>query len=367
MNIQDFSINAKDFRKSCGRIQDNSIIASYYREMDEAIYDDFFARKARRVESCYKLWDIDYYIRQGVKDVLRINLCKDKFCKNCQSVISKRRYFKYVDFLNDLSEQYDIYHVTFTVPNCSLISLKSTLNQMYQKFVYVNQYFQCKRKIKGINFAPFGYNGSVRSLELTMNYRNGALEVHPHFHCLFLLRKGLKFKRTIINDYSFDTKTGKLKQKFTSFDILLQKIWFLVYNSQKVTKKSIDQLPLGYSCLAQKIPKGDYKEVFKYTLKDSFDIVKTDFGSFESVYRALHRRKVIQGYGILNRFDFEDPSIAEEVEERYVELINALLCSEDPRRCYEKLVDVDLFLREDSPITYISKSSIRRDILDDKQ
>ncbi len=359
MELTHAQLDKNKIRKSVHKIQGNDIIAEYYKELFEET--GFAENKAEAVKSCLKVWDVDYYRLQKVKDVLRVNLCHDKFCPNCQNLLSLRRYAKYKPELDKLLETYSIYHVVFTVPNCSGIKLKTTLKNMYAKFIYVVQYMQGKRKAKNIDFKKYGFVGAVRSLEITLSKD----EFHPHFHCLFVMRKDFTEKRKYINDYSYHN--GKLKRKFTDFEILLQKCWFLFYNGQKLTKKAFDELTEGYSVFAERA-NGNYKEVFKYATKGLYN-PKT--GSFEypyevfkTLYDGLHRRKIIQGYGILNKLTFEDEITKEEKDNLYLEIKNKLQELEDPFRQYMALSELCREFDERDDITYISKNNIRENIKD---
>ena len=358
-----YELNKKTLRKSCGRIQDNNLIAEFYRHLYEDKNDEIFLRKSQSIGSCFKVWDIDVYRQQKVRNVLRINLCHDKFCKNCQNILSKRRFLKFSPELDKYAEYFDIYHVTFTVPNCSGNNLKSTLDRMYKKFVYVVQYMQRKRILRGISFAEYGFVGAVRSLEITVKKVNGQIEYHPHFHCLFILKKDLRLKKEVINTFSF-SRSGTCARKFTELEILLQKIWYLVFNGIRVTVSSVGDLREGYSGVAEKVRKGDYKEVFKYTLKEGFSEISNSEEVFNVLRIALKGRRIIQGYGVLFGVDFESDQIEEELDMVYYRLIQELNDIEDPERWYAKLEEIGRSLSDDDPVRYISKNSMRKEVLE---
>jgi len=93
----------------------------------------------------------------------------------------------------------------------------------------------------------------------------------------------------------------------------------LILNNQKITLKNVNALDEGYSVYAEKIDtvensKG-YKEVFKYTLKEDFKDVYSNYYVFRTLYSCLYRRKIIQGYGVLNKYIFDD-EILEEVNDK---------------------------------------------------
>lgn len=358
MDLQAVQLDRKIIRKSSNRIKDNDLIAGYYERMNAETDNPAYCTRAEAVKGCFKLWDIDYYRKQKVKDILRINLCRDKFCLNCQAMLALRRQAKYKPELDRLEKKYDIYHVVFTVPNVDGEELTGTLKHMYLKFPYVVQYFQGKRKAKGVDFSRYGFAGAVRSLEITTKREYGQAEYHPHFHCLFLLRKGLSLEKRYINNYSFSGNRSR-PRKFTGLEILLQKIWYFFLNDGKLTVSALDSLTEGYSVTADK-SNGNYHEVFKYACKGAFkDGAIYDYEVFKTLYHALYRRKIIQGYGLLNKFDFDDDIDAEEVEAIYIDIITQLRRVEGPERQHVLLKKILSDLEAETEIKYISRNLIR--------
>ncbi len=361
MQLEKITLPKDAIKKIKHKITGNDIIASYYKELAKEYDDNKYNAKGFNVSGCYKVWDIDKYFFSNVKDVKRINLCHDKFCLNCQSVSANRRYAKYSPILKRLENRFDIYHVVLTVPNCTDYDLKLTLDKMYKKFVYVVQYLQCKRKAKGINFSKYGFAGGVRSLEITTKRKNGLNEYHPHFHCLFLLKKGIREKKVHINDFSFNKRLDKITRKFSDFEVLLQKCWYLFFNNQKLTTKALENLSQGYSATAE-VSNGKYHEVFKYAVKGSFkDGTIFHYDVFKTLLESLHRRKIIQGYGILKNVDFENDTIKEQADEIYKQIITQLQAIEDPIREYSQFNEVYKDIDEEK-FQYISKGQIIKDL-----
>jgi len=365
--IEELEVNANKMRKASKKTNANRIVAEYY----ENYYKENCKESHRPsvIENCFNWFAIDYYRLQQVKVINKVNLCHDKFCVNCQNQLSMQRYTKYKPFLDELLKDYAIYHIVFTIPNCSEVMLKSTLDKMYKKSAYLFRYFQGTKKAKDVDFSKLGYAGAIRALEIGVKQKGFLTEFHPHFHCLFLFRKGFQNTGAHINTYSFskshfkrDRKVEDGKRYFTDFEILLQKVWYLLYNDIKVTKKSIDELELGYSCYAQRVFK-DYKDVFKYTMKGMFDEKTSQFCYSESTFRylleAIHRRKVIQGYGILNRFKFDDVVDEEEIDEYFAQRIIALRELEDPMQQWLSIKELIEDFDKYPHMKFISKNSLR--------
>lgn len=353
-------------KKRCGR---NDEIADYYLELGEKRRNPTLIKKYDHLRQCFKTWSVDYYKKQKVKDVKKVLRCKDIFCFNCQSQLAGQRYTKYVPFLEELSKVFDIYHVTHTVPNPLGPDLKNTVDNMYKKYAYINQYIQGKRKIKGIDFSHLGWIGTIRALEITSKITDKGIEYHPHFHSYMVLKKGLKnlTKPNIYNVNSFSFKEGKkgVQRFFSDFEILLQKIWYLVYNGIKVNRKNLAELTEGYSGIVEKCKPGKYHEVFKYVIKGTFkdSVFAYDYDSFRYLYDTLHGRRIINGYGAFRGFNFdsdEEEEVSELVEKEYSQILAELNAVESPFCGYDNVNDV--LSNIGAGITYISKRKIAKDI-----
>ena len=374
MNLSDIKekLNSREkFGKVSRRIKRNDIIAEYYDQLYEETEDETLPRIARNMRDCCKLWDLDYYRFQGVKDVLRTNCCKNRFCDNCQNALSIQRERKYSPFLDALSRLYDIYHIVFTWRNAEPEELCPSVDNAYKQFAYIIRLFSGNAKIKGISFEGYGFLGAVRALEITKNQKDGTF--HPHFHCLFILRKGLKLDRyrKHVNSYSFsnpDIKRSHRKREygaperyFSDFEILLQKIWRLRLDGVKVTRDSISNLKEGYSVICDNA-EGCYKEVFKYATKGIFkegeENAVRGYGDFVPLVYTLYRRKMIQGYGLLNKYKFE-MTIEQDAraDEAYQRIIDVLRELEKPERVFEYLSDIQKEL-ETNNVTYISRATV---------
>ena len=143
-------------------------------------------------------------------------------------------------------------------------------------------------------------------------------------------------------------------RKFTDFEILIQKIWYLLNNSERVTKKAIDNLELGYSCTIDSIDESSMYEVFKYMTKSNSD--DDEFMSYEN-FRVLNYSlksvRQIQGYGILFNLK-DDLNIEQVVDTMYNSIIENLQENENPQECLETPEEV---LKDNSYIV-ISRKKI---------
>ena len=346
-------------------VRNNGKIADFYEHMFlEGAYDPKaakqdgfgFLNRSKAIDLCCKWWDVDYYRMQAVKDIKRVNLCRDKFCFNCQSLLALKRQNKFGLQLDSLYDDFTLGHVVFTVPNIPYTpagGLKELINKMYRKFPYLMRYLSGTKMIAGVDFAQYGFQGCLRALEITCGHDD---TFHPHFHCIFVMRKDFLLDRFITNQYSFSY--GRLVRKFSEFEILLQKLWYLLMNDISVSWSTINECAVGYSVIFDVCPKGQYHEVFKYACKGAFKdgiIYREDV--FRELWYALHCRRMIQGYGCLfNVKDESDEIFETEVQDEYEAMIHELQYLEVPYFYVQSLLD----LLDDNNCRYVSKQNIRR-------
>lgn len=302
----------------------NEVIIGYYKRLQEEMGMPL-GNQIENISNCNSWWILDYYKQQKIKDFKKTSLCKDKFCNNCKKVKQASRMAKFVPMIEELAKAKSIYHMVLTVPNCNGSELKDTIREkMFKNFNYLNRYLNLKKPIKGLDLNKYGYEGAIRSLEVTFNKD----DYHPHLHCIIALDKPLEDNRYIKNTYSRSRKNGF--RKFTDFEILIQKIWYLLNNSERVTKKAIDNLDLGYSCTIDPIDESSLFEVFKYMTKgtDEKKNILT-YDNFKTLYFALYRVRQIQGYGCFYNVK-DDDSLIDEVDDLYNIYIQILQAKENP-------------------------------------
>ena len=360
--------------------------SEYYELLAEETHDDVYKRKAERTLACSKVWNLNYYIRHGVKQIENIVRCNDAFCYVCQSLKAQRRFELYAPILKALEKDHDIYHVVFTVPNVIGPKLKWTLDKMYERFGRLMEYFRGSKKIKGLDFYQYGYRGAVRTLEITTGKWD---DFHPHFHCMFVLSKNApNMEKVELNSFSYgkyDFKTGEGKLTlFSRFEWLLQRIWCLLLLDIKVTKENILNIyPLtdflykdGFDVKSDKAepkpgksPESAYHEIFKYVVKGTYKKEKIfTYEAFCWMYNALKDRHVYQTYGCLREFDFnevDDMVSPKTISDFYFEsLLKELQKRETPmvvQSCIEEILkDLDSNRKRKRKIRYIGPATLRR-------
>ena len=300
------------------------VITEYYHRLQQEFQYINLQNKIDNISNCNSWWLLDYYKQQKVKDFKKTNLCKDKFCNNCKKVKQASRLSNFMPLINQYKEQNSLYHLTLTVPNCEGGDLASIIKTMFDSFRRLIRYFALDLKVKGLDFEKYGYIGAIRSLEVTFKGDS----YHPHLHCILAFNNPLINNKYIENTYSLSKKNGY--RKFTDFEILIQKIWYLLNKKIKVTKKAIDELELGYSCAIDNIDESSVYEVFKYMTKSTDEEKNVlTYENFKTLYFSLHRVRQIQGYGCFYNIK-DDDSIIDEVDDLYNVIIELLKSKENP-------------------------------------
>lgn len=312
----------------------NKTIVKHYERLKSNYPMHKFDRKIDAIENCNQLWEVDHYQQQKVKDFKRTNLCKDKFCNNCKNVKQASRLTKFMPIIEELAKDKYLYHMVLTIPNCNGEDLSNKIKSIFKNFYSLNRYLNINLKIKGLDFEQYAYQGAIRSLEVTYRVDN----YHPHLHCIISLDKPLNDNRYIVNTYSKSKKNGY--RKFTDFEILIQKIWYLLNTGERVTKKAIDNLELGYSCTVDPIDKSSVYEVFKYMTKATDEKGNCiTYNNFETLYWALLGVRQIQGYGCFYNVK-DDDSIIDEANELYEVIVELLKAKENPLAVWQTVEDL---------------------------
>lgn len=339
-------------------IQRNELIAKFYQwyALENGLNNSFghefefnsdlLERKKDRLVDCNLLWFLEVFDKSKIKNFTSTNLCKDKFCHNCKKVKQASRMARYIPELEMYKD--DLYHLTLTVPNVNSEKLESTIKKMAVSFRRLVYLLRGDYNIVGLEWlSGLGYKGGVRSLEITFDEQS----YHPHYHVGLVLEDipDELFLKKHVNTYSYSY--GKLNTQFSTLEITVQKLWFMIYNDIKITKESFDNLELGYSCKLDKFKPSEYQELFKYLVKGSGDENDLTYYNFKTLYESLYRVKQIQGYGCLYRIKDDDDE--EMFQAMYDEFIEELYAEENPRGSAETPRDLML----DTEYLLISKKT----------
>lgn len=331
MNFKDIEVKKTHIKRVVKNIEYNSIIYNHYRQLASEVDDiqsDKVLNKAERLEDCNSFWILDQYEKAKIKDFKKTNLCKDKFCNNCKKVKQAQRMAKFIPLIRPYKK--DMYQITLTVPNVKGDKLKETIETMFKSFAMLVRYINGTKEIKGVDFKRWGFEGAIRSLEITFNDD----EYHPHLHALFVF-KGCMSEKQHKNTYSYDRYNKDNIRLFTDEEILIQKIWKLLNTGTRVTKKAIDNMKRGYSCTIDKFKEDDFLELFKYMTKSTGeDNLILTYEQFKTLYYTLFKTRQIQGYGCF--YGLKDAEIdIEEINDFYDSLIEDLQKEENPVEVFE--------------------------------
>lgn len=349
MNFEPFIVDTDYLLDVHNNTKYNEVIVDYFKKYSEEVEQhrkDTFGNIIKSIDCCNKFFEIDKYSFNMIKDFKRTNLCKNKFCNNCKKVKQASRMSRYIPEIEQYKDK--IYHVTFTVPNCKGKDLKKTLKKMIASFSKLTRFINGTVKSSVYNFKLLGYLGCIRSLEITFTGDN----YHPHFHCCFAF-DNLDLNKIHENCYSYDKFRKKDKKLFSDFEIVIQKMWYMLINDIRLTKENFDLTEVGYSCNCDKFKEGDYAELFKYMTKetDEKNNVLT-YDNFKILYESTYALKQIQGYGCF--YKINDENLDEEVEKEYVKMQLFLQSFETPINVLERPID----LMQDNKYTLISRKKI---------
>ncbi|MDD2519255.1 MAG: protein rep [Bacilli bacterium] len=341
----DFIIDKKYIIKTDTNNIYNKIIIDYYKTLkgEGSHISDI---KINKIKECNRFWKIERYDYNLIKDFIRTNLCDDKFCNNCKKVKQASRMSRYIPELEKYKDR--LYHLTLTLPNVVGADLKDTIYKMKKGFRQLVRYINCTDRLTFIDFSKYKYKGAIRSLEITFKADN----YHPHYHCAFVF-DNLDLDKKYKNNYSIDYYNNREDRLFSEFEIIIQKLWYLIINNIRVDKDNYNNLDIGYSCICDKFEDDDYIELFKYMTKetDEKDNILT-YDNFKTLYNATYNVKQIQGYGKL--YMINDNNIMDEVDKIYIDIKEFLNNKEKPITIYEDL----LSLLNDTRYDLISRKKI---------
>ena len=364
MDFSPLQISERHLLSVAKNLNYNARIAYFYESLiseSESKSISVLENKLERLKSCNSLWELDIYRESFVKDFLRTNLCRDKFCNNCKKVKQASRMVKFMPEIKKVSSDYFLSQMVLTVPNVCGADLRDTIKLLFKAFSCLMEYFSLRKKIKGVSF-DFGYIGAIRSLEVT--YKGDSY--HPHLHVLLAHRKDFG-KKIFLNKYSYDFLNGRDARYFSDFEVLIQKLWFALVEDirdvnraisgfkkrQRISKIRLDLIECGYSCTIDEFKEDDFIELFKYITKGSKeDGFPMSYDNFKVLYYALNGVRQIQGYGCF--YNVKDCHVDDMVEDYYKTVIDYLQRKEMPVSVWETVQAV----LEDNSYTVISKSRI---------
>lgn len=351
----------KDFIQDLIKYREyNENIIKYYRTYAWEKNSVKYKNNAFNISNCNKLWYLDHYKKHDFKDFQKTSLCKDRFCANCKKVRQSIKMNRYLPLMEVHDE--NLYFITLTQPNCHGDNLKYNIKHIFKCFDTLLRYIDGRKKIKGIDFTSWGYKGAIKSLEVSFK-SEGRFRFHPHIHCAFVLEDFKQSKKYISNRYSKDNTGRREDRLYTNEEVLLQKIWWLLFNNYKVTKSNLSLVEtssgklirnVGYSVTIDKFKPLQYAEMFKYMVKDKdSDGNIMDYRTFKVLLEQLKGVKQITGHGIFYNVKDDDDDFKEFCEEIYKSIVFELKKNDKPVKILE---DLNQVYHSDS--IYISRKKV---------
>lgn len=281
----------------------------------EPVRSDRIFNRGERIGSCLDYWFWDVYHQNKLMDLQKVNRCKNnRFCPNCRKFDLSKFIHNYgYTFKNLLLQGYNPYLLTLTVPNVKGQELRNTIDKMNDSF---NRFFKLFNQpigqgMKGFKGRLIKFDGALKVLEITYNEKEDTY--HPHFHCMVFSSEypQVDMYKTIKGAWS--NKNQEFNYN-SNLDIQIMKLWYMTYNKIRLSEKkynefSNDWFDLFMCDFREMNEKGIY-EVLKYTFKDS-DV--KSYKVFKVFVDSLERKRIRQGYGILQGLKCEDVEEGEKL------------------------------------------------------
>ncbi len=240
----------------------------------------YFANEIDWKDRGKKIFDCGSAVTLAGKKIVGANFCRIRLCPMCQKRKSLKTYSDFSKILDKLSE-YRFLHLVLTVPNVEAEDLKKTIEEMNS----------CSSRLFAMKDIKRSFVGVARCLEITYNSRT--ITFHPHFHCLVAVKK------------SYFTSRTYLKHEY------IQHCWSALWcmkhlNLKRLKDEKIIEYELSDIKRLQihitKADKGALPEIAKYAVKPLvFDsgLLKDRAKVLQSLFEALHGKRMIQTYGII--------------------------------------------------------------------
>lgn len=285
-------------------------ISQEYRELSLNCRALTIKRKSDRINNCMDLWIWDLYKKNKVMDLQKVNRCKDRFCPNCKKFsLAITVHNLQPTFKSLLAQGYYPYLLTLTVPNCSGKNLRTTIDKIYKSFTKFYYLFS-KNDRHAFKDRYLAFDGALRVLEVTCNDKDKTY--HPHLHCMVFSKY---YDRSLFSKYIQGEYSNKRKSFnfYSDFDIQIRKLWTMCYNGVSCTSKHYDLQEEMYLCDIKEMDSNGFKEVLKYTFKDT-DI--RNYSNFKNLFFGLEGKRIRQGYGLLYnlKLDDDDEADGEKIE-----------------------------------------------------
>lgn len=376
----------------------NKALAEYFiRRFEETGKDSYF-RRNYAISGCGQMLLFDFHNKKRIADLIRLELCHDRFCLNCAKMRQATYLQRFMPHILALSDEKEIFHVVFTAPNVSAEYLSSYVKIFYTAFYLLIRILRGTDKIRGIDFASLGFAAALRNTEITYLRK----DYHLHIHSIFAINKDLYMPKIHRNKFSYDYSSGKriYKRSFSDFEIFLQKLWrilvdrltaqvfkfgllfiealppssplYRIFQDNVALKLSKDKKKFkitldvirsmgindGYSVICDPVANEDFVQVFKYAFKteDEHSLFMS-YDNFVALDNGTRGKHLMQGYGLWRNMKCDD-SIEEGFDE-FFDVFKAYLWQVDRPESVNLTPDETLAKMREGEYTFITRSKLR--------
>lgn len=263
-NLKDDFINSKSFKLHTKKLQTIEI-AKLYR------YNNDY-KKSRDIFYCAKnvaIWEDSYRIKS-------ISLCRSRMCPACSWRKSQKNYKRALyaaTMAINKNNNYNFIFVTLTIKNCIGEELCNTITKLLKSYRNLVLKWKLSKMV-----------GSIKSLEITVNWNN--MTYHPHLHIVYLTPENY------FNDFNLYITQQELKERWAD------KLNILDNDYRKNLQVSINSFANRTSLLKS------LKEITKYMMKYG-DLANQDI-EFKKRAKALKyidiatkNRRMVEFTGLL--------------------------------------------------------------------
>lgn len=250
-------------------------------------YQHFNKNKYQDMMDCGQRLQFGLYEHHQTKEqdkkLEEMYTCKDRFCAFCNWRRARKLGIQSYQVLKAIESENQVRYIfaTFTVKNCHINDLNTTIKHINKSFERMIQTKRFRNSIKGF----------VRALEYPPQKDN--LEyMHPHFHCLFVVQKNY-----------FD-----INEKLYISQVEFMRMWQKSLRADYVPQVDIRVVKKQKGDSIAKI----VAETIKYPLKTN-DLKDMSVDLFQELTKQMFKKRALAFGGIIK--DYRKKLVLDDVED----------------------------------------------------
>ncbi len=386
------------------RTKYNAELAAYFIRMYEHTNQDRYFRRSYAVGGCGQTMLFDFHNKTRLADLIRLELCHDRFCLNCAKMRQVTYLDRFMPHILAMSDEKEILHLVLTAPNVSAPYLRPYMTIFFQAYGKLIRILNGTVTIRGIDFAPLGFAAALRNTEITYLRK----DYHLHIHSIVAVNKGLHMPKIRTNKFSYDYVadpiTGRVRRVhtryFSDFEIFLQRLWRLLVDriaarvfkfgllftealppssplyhvfkdgvARKVSAGkrkgavTLDNIRAvgrnnGYSVVLDPVANENFIQVFKYAFKcEDEQAAFMSYDNFVALQEGTHGKKFMQGYGQWLKLKC-DENIQDGFDD-FFDVFKAYLWQVDRPESVNLTLEETLTKMREGEYTFITRSKLR--------